>query len=446
MCLNKLLSYDGKIYRWRGCLKELKSFVEQYLKLYGSWTSPGVEAKVFRSEQSDFAIKWYGVTSEKIVIQADNEDRYLELLFRNMVSSHENNGFESPAEVITLDEWRPVGELTAEIGAGTVVEAKENVCDHRPQETSAKTVNEVCVVENDRFIAQKACCCNCTCGSTARVELEGLKLSMTILETRLNNARFLDEIKSELSLLKAKQNDNSASVELEGLKLSMTILETRLNNAQFLDEIKSELNVLKAKQNDMERVIRHQDELIGRINEENMFLRSKLHSFEYSTQCDENNNSQGSLHHATNPSDKLHEQLNNVSLHSINTTCIDMASNNKSLPRDKEFVNSRMSLLTKEKGKLEASISRCEIENEAISQLKNENIALKARLQSERKSSTPCPFLKRHGWCVKGDNCGFQHPTSRRNYHKQNVPCPFLRKNGFCLKGNNGPFPFYMKF
>ena len=79
----------------------------------------------------------------------------------------------------------------------------------------------------------------------------------------------------------------------------------------------------------MERVIRHQDELIGRINEENMFLRSKLHSFEYSTQCDENNNSQGSLHHATNPGDKLHEQLNNVSLHSINTTCIDMASNNK---------------------------------------------------------------------------------------------------------------------
>ena len=71
-----------------------------------------------------------------------------------------------------------------------------------------------------------------------------------------------------------------------------------------------------------------------------MFLRSKLHSFEYSTQCDENNNSQGSLHQATNPSDKLHEQLNNVSLHSINTTCIDMASNNKSLPRDKEFVNS----------------------------------------------------------------------------------------------------------
>ena len=113
MSLNKLLSYDGIIYRWRGSLKELKSFVEQYLKMYGSWTSPGGDTKVFRAEQSDFAIKWYGVTSEKNVIQADNEDRYLELLFRNMVSSHENNGSESPAEVITLDESRPVGELAS---------------------------------------------------------------------------------------------------------------------------------------------------------------------------------------------------------------------------------------------------------------------------------------------------------------------------------------------
>ena len=138
-----------------------------------------------------------------------------------------------------------------------------------------------------------------------------------------------------------------------------------------------------------------------------MFLRLKLHSFEDSMQCDENNNSQGSLHHATNPSDKLHEQLNNVSLHSIKTTCIDMASNDKSLLRDKEFKNSRKSSFTKEKGKQEASNSRCEIENEAISQLKNENIALKARLQNERKCLTPCPFLKRRGWCVKATTVTF---------------------------------------
>ena len=48
MSINKLI-YDGKFYRWNGLLDELKSFVEQQLKLYGSWTSPGGETKVFRN-------------------------------------------------------------------------------------------------------------------------------------------------------------------------------------------------------------------------------------------------------------------------------------------------------------------------------------------------------------------------------------------------------------
>ena len=90
------------------------------------------------------------------------------------------------------------------------------------------------------------------------------------------------------------------------------------------------------------------------------------------------------------------------------------------------------------------------LENEAIGPLKNKNIVLKSQLQNDkayRKSLTPCPFLMRRGWCVKGDRCDFQHPTPRRNYHKHNVPCPFLRKNGSCLKGNNcdfshGVFPY----
>ena len=104
MSTNKL-SYDGKTYRWSGSLLELKSFVEQHLKLHGSWTSPGGEAKVFRSEQSDFVIKWYGVSSKKIVIQVDNEERYLELLFQSLVNTYEiDENNEMPSEVIALDD------------------------------------------------------------------------------------------------------------------------------------------------------------------------------------------------------------------------------------------------------------------------------------------------------------------------------------------------------
>jgi hypothetical protein len=99
------LSYDGKTYRWSGSLLELKSFVEQHLKLHCSCTSPGGDAKVFRSEQSDFLIKWHGVSSKKIVIQVDNEECYLELLFQSLLNTYgidENN--EMPSEVIALDD------------------------------------------------------------------------------------------------------------------------------------------------------------------------------------------------------------------------------------------------------------------------------------------------------------------------------------------------------
>lgn len=71
--------------------------------------------------------------------------------------------------------------------------------------------------------------------------------------------------------------------------------------------------------------------------------------------CDENNNSKGLtlvmlLTLVTNRT--AHEQLNNLSVQSIN---IDMASNNKSLSRDKErCVTSQVSSLTKENAVQEA--------------------------------------------------------------------------------------------
>jgi hypothetical protein len=74
-----------------------------------------------------------------------------------------------------------------------------------------------------------------------------------------------------------------------------------------------EIKTLKAKKNDMEVVIRRQDELICKINYENMVLKSKLFSMEFlmheevihHTHSDGNNSPQGSLH-AVNPSDNTH--------------------------------------------------------------------------------------------------------------------------------------------
>ena len=109
--------------------------------------------------------------------------------------------------------------------------------------------------------------------------------------------------------------------------------------------------------------------------------------------------------------------------------------------------------LTKENGVHEEKNPRSGLDNEAIGPLNNENIALKPQRQNDkayRKSLTPCPFLVRRGWYVKGDRCDFLHPSSRRNYHKHDVLCSFLHKNGICLKGNNcdffhGVFPYAYK-
>lgn len=54
------------------------------------------------------------------------------------------------------------------------------------------------------------------------------------------------------------------------------------------------------------------------------------------------------------------------------------------------------------------------------------------------KSSIPCPFLSRRGWCAKGNRCDFQHKEPVPDKHK--IPCPFLRRNGSCLKEDRCDF------
>ena len=78
-----------------------------------------------------------------------------------------------------------VGLVTAKIGPDTVAEAIKSVCDQKSQEITAKSISEVCIVENDCLFEQKVCGCECMCCSSAIVDLKGLKLSMTILETQL---------------------------------------------------------------------------------------------------------------------------------------------------------------------------------------------------------------------------------------------------------------------
>ena len=71
---SQYLFFDGLTYRWKGDLTELKRFFEIDLKLHGTWSSPGGEAKVFKSHD-DLNVKWHGRKSQKIVIVKDNNEQ-----------------------------------------------------------------------------------------------------------------------------------------------------------------------------------------------------------------------------------------------------------------------------------------------------------------------------------------------------------------------------------
>ena len=66
---------------------------------------------------------------------------------------------------------------------------------------------------------------------------------------------------------------------LEGLKLDVAILEYCLKVANSYDGLVSELNSIRSKQRDVEAVIRKQNEIMCKLHEDNIFLKSKLESF-----------------------------------------------------------------------------------------------------------------------------------------------------------------------
>ena len=66
-----LIHVDGDNYFWNGELSQLKRFVQNILKLTGTWTSPGGDTKQFKS--NEVTLKWSGQMRRKLVIIKDTE-------------------------------------------------------------------------------------------------------------------------------------------------------------------------------------------------------------------------------------------------------------------------------------------------------------------------------------------------------------------------------------
>ena len=66
---------------------------------------------------------------------------------------------------------------------------------------------------------------------------------------------------------------------------------------------------------------------------------------------------------------------------------------------------------------------------------KSQTIPLKNR-ETPPKRYTSCPFLRRRGWCAKGNRCDFMHPKPvHHNYHTA-TPYSFPQGEGFPSIGN----------
>ena len=178
------LSFDGFTYRWLGNFTDLKSYVEQGLKLAGKWTSPGGETKLFTASQDEFVLKW--LKSKKLIIQKGNPDEYL---LKSFESDHKLSNSD-------CDLDRNVSQIDLQI---------KNIED--------KLFNAIDTISKELNDLKSQCKNNCT--DTAymcflRDENEKLKKQNELLTEKLNNCLLAG---SELNIrVKDLQNEKDSLV------------------------------------------------------------------------------------------------------------------------------------------------------------------------------------------------------------------------------------------
>ena len=103
----------------------------------------------------------------------------------------------------------------------------------------------------------------------------------SVLEVNKDDLSFEENIVEDPICMDENKVSNCSGViaaEMEGIKLDMSILEGRFANA--IKENKSDIGLLQRQLKELEGMIRHQDEVICKLSEENLVLKSKLSAIE----------------------------------------------------------------------------------------------------------------------------------------------------------------------
>ena len=284
------------------------------------------------------------------------------------------------------------------------------------------------------------------------------------------------------------------NADLEGTKLDMTTLESRMLEAISERDTESKIVSLQTKTKDMKAVFHHQDKLICHLNEENLLFKSKiscveklvsetmpnyfsnkalfpalinrvnfidetltyvneksayLNKSDLKTMANDSDNNALRSHASVNSENfidvKEHSREQSIDfskryLHPLNNKNLAADSNSVASLGEKNQViccgnDRQVNTTTKNVDfdtihKLEEDLSELKSETRVLKVKNGSTLTEESRHHHLSKYSTPRPFLTRRSWCLKDNHCDFLHEKSYNGNVKKNVPCPFLQRRG----------------
>lgn len=423
---------------WTESFELLQTFVEEVLNLSnGVWSCPGGVAKQYKDEDIDF--RWYPDT-QSITLKGKAKD----VIREKMLSLAAIQGQLVNTVNKVFDQNNHVDE--------TITYSSQHDNNNLPLENVKTKNSPILAVEVNEVIDIST-----TFGTPIINSSQSQRRCEAFNLSNLSDKLSLDRValfESEFSEYKEKINQSISNIlvqlseskniirqhEIELQKKGDEIAQLKSDNLHLYES----LNKLKSKFSPAEHIKHVQ------INDE--ITPGVVNVIHYDQLNNEHVNDPVSLIHGIDKHSSLEiDQLSN--LNAKNPSPIVIETNEDSpLLIDTQAPDSNRNL------DVNVDSSTKPIKVNCI--LRNENKALNSKSVNERntnpemirhpdpkKSITPCPFLKRRGWCLKGARCDFKHS---RDEQKHLVPCPFLQNRGFCLKGSRcdfshgGNYPYHL--
>ena len=425
-----LVADEGKL-KLLGSLEDLKLFIESSLRIDGRWSSPGGNAKKFtlKSVEPDqqFGFVGYCRKQNTIVFQGDPES----------VES-------AKSKLISIAN------------------------KHVNKETTSIAVSEQLFDEVDLHVRGLEPCCE----EFLRVDCDGpdrreQDLNVTLVVNEEGQTEYISSlINGSLtqSACACTCSQGEIIAEIEGIKLDLAIFKSQscFDTDDQYDSLQSNIKSLQSTQKSLKNIIKTQDETINSLQQEIFVFKSKFLSFETLLFNDNPQlNASLDLDSQIQCTAKVNPQVSNNDVGKSNCEILlpTHLNNNQSTNENQPSENCK-TICSSPKSSLNINAnvptplvsdvvpvppasnadlmpkSSLDVEvNVPVPTVSDAN-SPPTRVMQISKNETPCPFILRRGWCLKGEQCDFSHRNmvnndqarQHSNDKKGSIFCPFLRK------------------